>query len=85
MPLITPATLERMLSVINDNQIALLTIEIPDPTGYGRIVRDADSQIQAIVEQQDASPEQLEIGEVNTGVMGLTDQSIGRLVTTNQQ
>ena len=72
VPLITPATLERMLSVINDNQIALLTIEIPDPTGYGRIVRDADSQIQAIVEQQDASPEQLEIGEVNTGLMGLT-------------
>lgn len=50
-------------------QMALLTVEMDDPTGYGRIVRDASGRVQAIVEHKDATPQQRMITEVNTGIM----------------
>jgi len=72
VPLITPATISKMLDAVDDEHIALLTIELADPSGYGRIIRDRAGQIEAIVEQKDADPVQLQIPEVNTGVMALT-------------
>lgn len=48
---------------------ALLTVELDDPSGYGRILRDAEGNLQAVVEDKDASEEQRAIGEINTGVM----------------
>ena len=47
----------------------MLSVNLDDATGYGRIVRDADGQVSAIVEHKDASPEQLQIREVNSGLM----------------
>lgn len=67
-PLISVETLQRLLTAKPQNGVALLTVELDDPTGYGRILRSADNII-GIVEQKDASPEQLKIREVNTGVM----------------
>ncbi|AWX14027.1 UDP-N-acetylglucosamine diphosphorylase/glucosamine-1-phosphate N-acetyltransferase [Mergibacter septicus] len=67
-PLITPETIQRLLAAKPDHGIALLTVELDDPTGYGRILRKQNT-IVGIVEQKDASPEQLKINEVNTGVM----------------
>ncbi len=67
-PLITKETLERLVAAKPENGIALLTVELENPTGYGRIIRENGSVV-AIVEQKDASPEQLNITEVNTGVM----------------
>ena len=67
-PLITKETLERLVAAKPENGIALLTVELENPTGYGRIIRENGSVV-AIVEQKDASPEQLKITEVNTGVM----------------
>ncbi|MDX1496726.1 MAG: bifunctional UDP-N-acetylglucosamine diphosphorylase/glucosamine-1-phosphate N-acetyltransferase GlmU, partial [Salinisphaeraceae bacterium] len=49
--------------------VALLTMQLDDPSGYGRIVRDTSGGIIGIVEQKDASPAQLEIREVNTGLL----------------
>lgn len=69
VPLIQQATLERMLSLSNDNTLVLLTIKLENPFGYGRIVRDEQGVVQAIVEQKDASAEQLLINEVNTGIL----------------
>jgi bifunctional UDP-N-acetylglucosamine pyrophosphorylase/glucosamine-1-phosphate N-acetyltransferase len=63
-----------MLAAVDKKHIALLTIELPEPSGYGRIIRDSEGHIEAIVEQKDASPEQLHIAEVNTGVMALTTE-----------
>ena len=74
VPLISAATIDKMLAAVNDNSIALLTIQLPNPSGYGRILRDSNGQIEAIVEQKDASAAQLEIDEVNTGVMALTTE-----------
>ncbi|MGX2949894.1 bifunctional UDP-N-acetylglucosamine diphosphorylase/glucosamine-1-phosphate N-acetyltransferase GlmU [Ursidibacter sp. B-7004-1] len=67
-PLITKATLEKLIAAKPENGIALLTVELANPTGYGRIIRENGSVV-AIVEQKDANPEQLKIQEINTGVM----------------
>ena len=68
VPLIRTETLERLLAVQPDNGIGLLTVNLNDPSGYGRIVRD-NGKVSAIVEHKDASPEQLAIDEVNTGIL----------------
>ncbi|HDL3291794.1 TPA: bifunctional UDP-N-acetylglucosamine diphosphorylase/glucosamine-1-phosphate N-acetyltransferase GlmU, partial [Mannheimia haemolytica] len=67
-PLITKATLERLIAAKPENGIALLTVELENPTGYGRIIRENGSVV-AIVEQKDANEAQLKVKEVNTGVM----------------
>ena len=69
VPLIGSATLSRLIAAADAGALGLLTAVLPDPTGYGRIVRDAAGTVQAIVEQKDASPEQLSIAEINTGMM----------------
>jgi len=72
VPLTTQNTLTDLLSLVDDsNPLALLTITLEDSTGYGRIVRDQHSSVQAIVEQKDANPEQLAIKEINTGIMAV--------------
>ncbi len=70
VPLIQTSTLERLLAVKPEKGIALLTVKLPNPTGYGRIIRDNDKVV-GIVEQKDASAEQLQIQEVNTGIMAV--------------
>jgi bifunctional UDP-N-acetylglucosamine pyrophosphorylase/glucosamine-1-phosphate N-acetyltransferase len=50
------------------NALTVLTAEVPDPTGLGRIVRDGDGSVRAIVEERDATPAQREIREINAGV-----------------
>ena len=74
VPLISSDTIAKMLAAVDHSHISLLTIELENPTGYGRIIRDADGHIEAIVEQKDATAEQLQIGEVNTGVMAMTTE-----------
>jgi len=69
VPLVRAETLEKLLEAVTDESIALLTVELANPTGYGRILRDQNNQIIAIVEQKDASKEQLAIREVNTGIL----------------
>lgn len=76
VPLIAPQTISKMLDTVTDNQMGLLTVTLDNPSGYGRIIRDTDNNIAAIVEQKDASPEQLKVNEVNTGVMALTSQQL---------
>ncbi|CAG9294998.1 bifunctional UDP-N-acetylglucosamine diphosphorylase/glucosamine-1-phosphate N-acetyltransferase GlmU [Celerinatantimonas diazotrophica] len=68
-PLVETETLERLIAAKPQDGIALLTVKQNDPTGYGRIIRDADGHITAIVEHKDASEEQRNIKEVNTGIM----------------
>ncbi|OOF58482.1 bifunctional UDP-N-acetylglucosamine diphosphorylase/glucosamine-1-phosphate N-acetyltransferase GlmU [Rodentibacter genomosp. 2] len=67
-PLITKETLEKLIAAKPENGIALLTVKLDTPTGYGRIIRE-NGNVVAIVEQKDANAEQLNIQEVNTGVM----------------
>ena len=76
VPLINPKTIEGILNIVSKTEMGLLTVELQDPTGYGRILRDNKNTIEAIVEQKDANPDQLKITEVNTGVMALSSQQL---------
>ena len=58
--------------------LALLTIRLDDPTGYGRIVRNDEGEVQAIVEQKDASESQRAINEVNTGILAVAASHLNR-------
>jgi bifunctional UDP-N-acetylglucosamine pyrophosphorylase/glucosamine-1-phosphate N-acetyltransferase len=69
VPLLKVATLHTLLANVSDSSLALLTVILDDPTGYGRIIRDHDNQVVKIVEQKDATPEQLKINEGNTGIL----------------
>jgi bifunctional UDP-N-acetylglucosamine pyrophosphorylase/glucosamine-1-phosphate N-acetyltransferase len=70
VPLIKTSTLERLLTVKPDQGIALLTVKLDNPTGYGRIIREND-RVVGIVEQKDATEQELLINEVNTGIMAV--------------
>ncbi len=69
-PLMSGDTLSRLLSEHRQSGAAatMITTELEDPTGYGRILRDADGGVRAIVEQKAATPEQLQIREINSGI-----------------
>ncbi|PKM42839.1 MAG: UDP-N-acetylglucosamine diphosphorylase/glucosamine-1-phosphate N-acetyltransferase [Gammaproteobacteria bacterium HGW-Gammaproteobacteria-1] len=70
VPLIEAATLDRLVDAAAD-ALAVLTIELDNPTGYGRMVRDRDGRVQRIVEQKDASEAERAIREVNTGLLAV--------------
>jgi len=67
-----------MVVACSREQLALLTVELDDPSGYGRICRDSGQRVRQIVEQKDASAEQLRINEVNTGIMCIHQANLAR-------
>ena len=69
VPLISVETLTSLIKQTEEGEIGLLTVNLEDPTGYGRILRDDQGAVTGIIEQKDASPEQLTIKEVNTGIL----------------
>jgi bifunctional UDP-N-acetylglucosamine pyrophosphorylase/glucosamine-1-phosphate N-acetyltransferase len=69
VPLIRTPSLKKLVAAAEEGALAVLTVELDDATGYGRIVRGADGRVSAIVEQKDASGEQLQIREVNSGLI----------------
>jgi len=90
-PLLRPETLKRLLEVHNNNMAAatILTALVDDPTGYGRIIRDAKGRVIRIVEDKDALPSQLEVREVNTSVYcfrrTLLPDVLEKIVANNSQ
>jgi bifunctional UDP-N-acetylglucosamine pyrophosphorylase/glucosamine-1-phosphate N-acetyltransferase len=89
VPLTEAATLQALLDVCAGQHLALLTLTMADPTGYGRIVRNAGGEVQAIVEQKDASEAQRQITEIYSGIMavptGLLRGWLARLDNHNAQ
>lgn len=71
VPLLSRATLGRVADEAAEGGLVLLTVELDDPTGYGRILRDAEGRVRSIVEEKDATPEEKRVREVNTGIMCL--------------
>jgi bifunctional UDP-N-acetylglucosamine pyrophosphorylase/glucosamine-1-phosphate N-acetyltransferase len=75
VPLTHADTLKALMACVHSagaDRLALLTLDMPNPTGYGRIVRTSQGDsVQAIVEQKDANPEQLKIQEVYSGIMAV--------------
>lgn len=68
-PLITPATIEKLVEMREqaDAAVVVLTMQLDDPFGYGRIIRDAQGHVERIVEQKDATPEEAAVCECNSG------------------
>lgn len=89
VPLIRPSTLRRVVGIAQKRHLALLSMELEDPFGYGRILRTTDGRIAAIVEEKDATAAQRRIREVNTGILaaptGLLDGWLSRLNNDNVQ
>lgn len=89
VPLVPPETLEALTRTATEDALALLTVSLADPTGYGRIVRDEDDQPCAIVEEKDATGAQRRIREVNTGLLACPAERLrrwlGRLDNGNAQ
>ena len=71
VPLTQVATLQALLQACQGTQLALLTLQTAQPTGYGRILRNAHGEVQAIVEEKDAKPEQRLIQEIYSGIMAV--------------
>jgi bifunctional UDP-N-acetylglucosamine pyrophosphorylase / glucosamine-1-phosphate N-acetyltransferase len=87
VPLIRPATLRQLLS--QPEALCLLTARVPDPTGYGRVVRDAHGGVQRIVEEKDTGADEQRIDEINTGVLSAPNAKLrewlARLTDHNAQ
>ncbi|MGE5491337.1 MAG: bifunctional UDP-N-acetylglucosamine diphosphorylase/glucosamine-1-phosphate N-acetyltransferase GlmU [Actinomycetota bacterium] len=88
VPLTRGATLKRLLQAGKDG-LAILTVDLANPTGYGRIVRDEAGNVVRIVEEKDATPAEKAIREVNTGIMAIPSARLadwlGRLSNNNAQ
>lgn len=89
VPLIEVETLQRLLKKVSAEQLGLLTVNLADPTGYGRIVRDEQQRVSAIIEHKDATEAQKAITEGNTGILAVPGKRLadwlGRLSNNNAQ
>ncbi|NNJ72829.1 MAG: bifunctional UDP-N-acetylglucosamine diphosphorylase/glucosamine-1-phosphate N-acetyltransferase GlmU [Enterobacterales bacterium] len=89
VPLVTSDTLRSLIGVAETNTIAVLSVKLDEPGGYGRIVRDENGKFIAIVEHKDATDEQRKIAEINSGIMAIqTDKLhewLGSLTNNNAQ
>jgi bifunctional UDP-N-acetylglucosamine pyrophosphorylase/glucosamine-1-phosphate N-acetyltransferase len=90
-PLLTTESLQQLVSAHTERAAAatLLTARVPDPTGYGRVLRDQSGDVLRVVEHKDASPDQLAVDEVNTSIYAfdaaLLRGALDRLTTDNAQ
>ena len=88
-PLVRASTLQRLLDASQESGFALLSAVVDNPFGYGRIVRDADGSVSAVVEEKDASETQRAITEINTGMMvvarGILTTHLPQLQNNNAQ
>jgi bifunctional UDP-N-acetylglucosamine pyrophosphorylase/glucosamine-1-phosphate N-acetyltransferase len=89
VPLLPASTLRELVALADARSMALLTVQLSDPTGYGRILRDTRGRVKAIVEQNDATAAQRRITEGNTGVMAVNAARLrawlGKLGNRNAQ
>ena len=89
VPLIQPQTLSDFVARVDDQSLALMTLTLDDPSGYGRVIRDAEGKVQRVVEQKDASDDEKAVREINTGILACTrrflNDSLPRLSNSNAQ
>jgi bifunctional UDP-N-acetylglucosamine pyrophosphorylase/glucosamine-1-phosphate N-acetyltransferase len=82
VPMLEESTLRALTSSCAQGSLALLTVELADPSGYGRIVRDEQGQVRSIVEEKDCTTAQRAISEVNTGILALAAADLNRWLPT---
>ncbi len=71
VPLLKKSTIQKLLTNVNAKTLALLTVVLENPIGYGRIIRDSEFKVIKIVEQKDATVSELQINEANTGILAV--------------
>lgn len=76
VPLIQMETVQQLLQQGTESGFSLLTVALDNPAGYGRIVRDRQGNVARIVEQKDAREDELQLNEVNTGIMALSAKKL---------
>ena len=84
VPLIQQNTIKELLRLAQDGTLAILTQEMQNPTGYGRIVRNLEGEVSGIVEEKDASIEIKQIKEINTGIMACPTKELRKWLATIQ-
>ena len=80
VPLIEAGSLKKLIKSAEKDSLAILTFIKENPQGYGRIVRDSRNQVQAIIEEKDATKEQREIKEVNSGILAMKSSLAKKLL-----
>ena len=89
VPLLSKHSIDSLLANVTEQSMALLTVNLDDPRGYGRIVRDASGNVLKIIEQKDATDEEQKITEGNTGILAVKGKQlknwIGKLDNSNAQ
>lgn len=80
VPLVQPDTLASLIEASRRADLGILTVEVADAAGYGRIVRDASGAVARIVEERDASPEERALTEINTGLLAMQTGPLARHV-----
>jgi bifunctional UDP-N-acetylglucosamine pyrophosphorylase/glucosamine-1-phosphate N-acetyltransferase len=91
VPLLTAAALQDLLTVHEEraSAVTIITAQLADPTGYGRVIRDADGTVVGIVEQKDATPEQRAVTEINSGIYAFEAEvlraALAEVTTDNAQ
>ncbi|MDE3208647.1 MAG: bifunctional UDP-N-acetylglucosamine diphosphorylase/glucosamine-1-phosphate N-acetyltransferase GlmU, partial [Pseudomonadota bacterium] len=80
VPLLHPDTLKALMHKVDRNNLSLLTQQIVNPLGYGRVVRDRYGAVKRIVEEKDATESEKKIDEINTGVMCILAEQLGDLL-----
>lgn len=78
VPLVRHATLKLLTDAAAKGELAVLTAKVPDPKGYGRILRDGAGRVTRIVEEKDASPAERWVDEINTGLMACSADRMRR-------
>jgi bifunctional UDP-N-acetylglucosamine pyrophosphorylase/glucosamine-1-phosphate N-acetyltransferase len=89
VPLVEPASLVPLVAAAGDDRLALLSVVLEEPAGYGRVLRDDEGSVARIVEEKDASADERAVTEVNTGILAAPAKRLrdwlGRLSNDNAQ
>lgn len=80
VPLTQSHTMQELIDIAKKDQLALLTVNLADPSGYGRIVRDDNLNVKAIIEQKDATLAELKISEINTGILAVANKFLRKWI-----
>ena len=80
MPLLGINSLKACIDEADRGHLAVLVAEVSEPTGLGRILRDSQGSVSGIIEEKDASPEQRDIHEINTGIIAAPGAFLAELI-----